>query len=181
MDIIIKFVIVLICFAAYSLLLWLLGRWSRRSIIAKIVSAIIIIVSLIALAVAYFVRLDIGTVSLSVNKGMVKTIEEIDLSADIKLVKYNQKGDLLFLYDTQGRSFFTSIPTNITGIGIKSALFPTKSFLLSFFFMIVNISNLYIIVTWGKLIAFITSFFALIYVWGTGLEGGFAFLKPSSD
>jgi hypothetical protein len=177
-----KFLIIgIVCIAVYSLVLCLLGHWARRSKFGKLVSVIFIVVSVLALFAAYFVRANIGKMTVQIENGLVKGIKKIDLSASISLEKYRQQKDTLIVYDVKGHEFFARVPSTVTGQVGEVRLLPSSVFIFSPKFAIARVSDWYVVATWDKLFAFLMSWLAVMGVWCAGTEGKFAYLLPSHD
>lgn len=167
--------------AVWSLLLWFSGYWSRSSMLGKILTAFVFIASALVLVVAFFIRPNLGTIEVLVEKGLIKKINKIELMADLKLQKYSQNNDYMIIDDEKGRHYQARLPKNITGMSEALSLHSSDSFLISFNYLIRKIKNLYIIVTWSKLIPFAMSLGAVFVVWAAGNEGQLAFLIPGGD
>jgi hypothetical protein len=167
--------------AGWSFLLWISGYWSRNSFLGKVFSALILILSAFALIVAFFIRPDIGTISVSMEKGIISKINKVELIADLKLKKYSQKGDLMIIDDDKGRHYYARLLNVDRASSNTLDIYSVDSFIIDFMYFIGRIKNFYIILTWGKLGAFVMSALAVFIVWAAGQEGQLAFLIPGSD
>lgn len=177
-----KFAIIfIICFAMYSIVLWLLGYWSRRSTLGKVLSSVYLLISIVALLLLYFVRFDVGSLTVSMEKGALKEIKKIDLTANLDLNKYLQEGRYVTFLNSKEQKFVGTLPKRISTASSTVEIVPVDKFLISLKYLIVKIKGYYIVVTWGKVLAFIMSTCALFIVWGAGTEGKFAYLMPSDD
>ncbi|HQM85849.1 MAG TPA: hypothetical protein PLD55_14320, partial [bacterium] len=84
-------------FAGWSLILWFAGYWSRKSSLWKAFSVLILILSVLVLLKVYFIRLDLGRINFTMQKGSINKINNIELVADLKLDKYSKNKDLLII------------------------------------------------------------------------------------
>ena len=91
--------------AGWSILLWISGYWSRNSFLGKVFSGFVLIISALVLLIAFFLRPNLGTINVSVEKGIIRKINKIELIADLKLAKYSQKDDLIIIDDEKGRHY----------------------------------------------------------------------------
>jgi|GEM_PF-5541188 len=161
-------------FAGWSLILWFAGYWSRKSSLWKAFSVLILILSVLVLLKVYFIRLDLGRINFTMQKGSINKINNIELVADLKLDKYSKNKDLLIIIDENGRNYQGRVLYNggIAYVNLHSA----DSFIIDFKYLIGRIKNFYIVLTWGKLGAFLMSVLAVFLVWLSGKEGKIAYL-----
>lgn len=167
--------------AGWSFLLWISGYWSRNSSIGKVFSGLIFILSALVLLSAFFIRPNLGTINVTMDKGKLQKINNIELIADLKLDKYSQKNGLMIINDEKERNYRAKLLDGGRLVSGTLNIHSDDSFIIDFKYLIGRIKNFYIVLTWGKIGAFVMSAFAVFIVWAAGHEGQLAYLIPGGD